>query len=82
MPLHDPAFLERAWATAAAAARSAQVAVVLGTERRVSQELRITAMVVQPDGTIAGWQDKVQLDPSEDGTFSPGTERQLFRVAP
>ena len=82
VPSHDAAFMERAWAAVAAAAARARVAVILGTERRVGEELRITALVVNPDGTIAGWQDKVQLDPSEDGTFSPGTERSLFRVGP
>lgn len=82
VPLHDPAFLERAWAAVAAAARRAQVAVILGTERRVGEALRITALVVHSDGTVAGWQDKVQLAPSEDGLFSPGTERHLFRVGP
>ncbi len=82
VPPHDPAFFERAWAAVAAAAARAQVAVILGTERRVGEGLRITALVVGPDGTVAGWQDKVQLDPSEDGLFSPGTERHLFRVGP
>jgi predicted amidohydrolase len=66
----------------AAAAASARVAVILGTERRVGDELRITALVVDREGAIAGWQDKVQLDPSEEGLFSPGTERHLFRVGP
>jgi len=82
VPPHDPAFLERAWSAVAAAARRAGVAVILGTERRVGEALRITALVVNPDGTVAGWQDKVQLDPSEDALFSPGTERHLFRVGP
>jgi predicted amidohydrolase len=82
VPPHDPAFLEQAWAAVAAAARRAQVAVILGTERRLGEELRITALVVSPDGTIDGWQDKVQLDPSEDGLFSPGTERRIFRAGP
>lgn len=35
VPPHAPAFLEQAWATVAAAARRAQVAVILGTERRL-----------------------------------------------
>ena len=82
VPPHDPAFLEQAWAAVAAAARRARVAVVLGTERRVDDALRITAMVVDGEGAFLGWQDKVQLDPSEEGTFSPGTERHLFRAGP
>jgi predicted amidohydrolase len=82
VPPHDPVFLGRALAAVAAAARRARVAVVLGTERRVDDELRITAMVVDAEGAVLGWQDKVQLDPSEEGTFSPGTERDLFRAGP
>jgi predicted amidohydrolase len=82
VPPHDPVFLGRAWAAVAAAARRARVAVVLGTERRVDDALRITAMVVDAEGAVLGWQDKVQLDPSEEGTFSAGTERDLFRAGP
>jgi predicted amidohydrolase len=82
VPPHDPVFLGRAWAAVAAAARRSRVAVVLGTERRVDDGLRITAMVVDAEGAVLGWQDKVQLDPSEEGTFSPGTERDLFRAGP
>jgi hypothetical protein len=65
----DPAFLNRAWAAVADAARLARVAVVLGTERVTDRGLQITACVINPDGTIAGWQDKSQIDPSEEGTY-------------
>ena len=82
VPPHDPVFLERAWASVGEAARRARVAVVLGTERRVADALRITALVVDPEGAVAGWQDKVQLDPTEEGMFSPGTERRVFQVGP
>jgi predicted amidohydrolase len=80
VPPPDGAFLERAWAAVAAAAKRANVAVVLGTERLIDDGLRITALVVNRDGTIAGWQDKVQLDPSEDGLYSPGTGRHVFQA--
>ncbi len=46
VPPPDPAFLERAWSTIAAAAGKADVAVVLGTERVVDEGLRITALVI------------------------------------
>ena len=78
-PPPDPAFLERAWATIAQAAGKANVAVVLGTERVVDGGLRITALVADRDGTIAGFQDKVQLDPSEDDVYSPGSGRRVFQ---
>ena len=77
-PPPDPAFLDEAWTHIAAAARKGNVAVVLGTERIVESALRITVLVINRDGTIAGFQDKVQLDPSEERTYSPGTERRIF----
>jgi len=79
-PPPDPVFLERAWAAIAQAAAKANVAVVLGTERVIDNNLRITALVVNRDGTIAGFQDKAQLDPSEDGLYSPGSGRHVFKA--
>jgi len=76
----DAAFLERAWATVAEAAKKAGVAVILGTERVVDGRPLITVLVINRDGTIAGFQDKVQLDPSEEGTYSPGSGRQVFQA--
>ena len=82
IPPPDRAFLERAWSAVAAAAAAANVAVVLGTERVVDAGLLISALVINRDGTFAGFQDKVQLDPSEDAIYSPGSGRQLFRSGP
>lgn len=82
VPSHDAAFHEDAWARVAAAARRSRVAVVLGTERRVDGDLRIAALVVGPGGDVLGWQDKVQLDPSEEGVFRPGSGRRVFQVGP
>jgi predicted amidohydrolase len=81
-PPPDPVFLEHAWNTVAAAAAEAGVGVILGTERFAGPELRITALVIDRDGTLAGFQDKVQLDPSEDSVFSPGTGRRIFEAGP
>jgi predicted amidohydrolase len=80
VPAPDPVFLERAWSRIASAAAQANLTVILGTERVIDGALRITALVINRDGTIAGFQDKVQLDPSEDGTYSPGTERRVFQT--
>jgi predicted amidohydrolase len=80
VPSPNQEFLERAWSRIAAAAAAAQVAVVLGTERFVDKELRLTALVINRDGTIAGFQDKVQLDPSEDNGYKPGFERRVFET--
>jgi predicted amidohydrolase len=78
----DPAFLERAWSAIAAAAGKANVAVVLGTERVVDDALLMTALVINRDGTIAGFQDKVQIDPSEESIYSPGSGRRVFQTGP
>jgi predicted amidohydrolase len=76
-------FLEHAWSTIAAAAAKANLAVILGTERVVDKTLLITALVINRDGTIAGFQDKVQIDPSEEAeTYSPGSGRRVFRTGP
>jgi predicted amidohydrolase len=80
VPPPDAEFLERAWSAIAVAAGKASLGVVLGTERVVDGRLLISALVINPDGTIAGFQDKVQLDPSEETTYSPGSGRRLFRI--
>jgi predicted amidohydrolase len=82
VPPPDPAFLERAWSAIRAAAAKANVAVILGTERVADGALFITALVINSDGTIAGLQDKVQLDVSEEGTYSPGSGRRVFQTGP
>ncbi|HTS28358.1 MAG TPA: carbon-nitrogen hydrolase family protein [Bryobacteraceae bacterium] len=82
IPRPDPRFLERAWSLIAAAAAKADLAVVLGTERLVGEALLISALVINPDGSLAGFQDKVQLDPSEEATYTAGSGRQIFHVGP
>src|SRR5215472_17296395 len=82
VPPVDPVFLERAWARIAAAAARASVAVILGTERIVDAALLITTLVVDHDGKVLGFQDKVQIDPSEEGTYAAGCGRQIFRSGP
>jgi predicted amidohydrolase len=81
-PPPDPEFLECAWRTIAAAAGRFKIGVILGTERFAEGELRITALVVNRDGSVAGFQDKVQLDPSEDSIFKPGSGRRVFEAGP
>jgi predicted amidohydrolase len=80
VPAASAEFLERAWSVIAVAAGKAKLGIVLGTERVVDAGLLISALVINPDGTMAGFQDKVQLDPSEEATYSPGSGRRLFRI--
>ena len=82
IPPPDEAFLARVWSAIAAAAREANLAVILGTERIVNERLLATALVINSDGSVAGFQDKVQVDPSEDGTYTPGEGRRVFRCGP
>jgi predicted amidohydrolase len=80
--LPDATFLKYAWSTIAAAAAKAKIGVILGTERVSGNELFASALVINQDGTTAGFQDKVQLAPSEDGLYTPGTERLIFQAGP
>lgn len=82
-PPPDPAFLERAWSEVAKAAKGAGITVILGTERVTGRGLQIAACVFNPDGTVAGWQEKVQMDPSEDTIYPAfGAERRVFTAGP
>lgn len=76
----DAAFLERAWQGVAEVAAQARIAVVLGTERIVDHALVLTALVIDRDGGIAGFQDKVQIDPSEESTYAHGSGRRVFQT--
>ena len=69
------------WSALADAARQARITVVLGTERIVHEGLVATALVIKEDGSFAGFQDKVQIDPSEEGTYVPGSDRRVFQAA-
>jgi predicted amidohydrolase len=80
-PPADAAFLEQAWQQIAAAARTAQVAVVLGTERVVDGGVTACVLVIDAHGERLGFQDKVQIDPSEEGIYVPGTTRRVFDSA-
>lgn len=76
----DAAWLEDAWRSVAEAAKTGKISVVLGTERFVDGGLRATVLVVDAQGTRLGFQDKVQLYPSEDTIYVPGTERRVFEI--
>jgi len=82
VPVSNQSFLEDAWSSIAATAKASRVSVILGTERITADGLLITALVIDQDGTRLGFQDKVQLDPSEEGTFISGCDRHVFRTGP
>jgi predicted amidohydrolase len=81
-PASDPGFLERAWDSIGAAAAQAGVVVILGTERVVDGGVLATVLVIDRAGRRLGFQDKVQIDPSEEGTYLPATTgRRVFEAA-
>jgi predicted amidohydrolase len=83
IPPPDPAFLERAWADVRTAAQAAGITAILGTERVTDRGLQIAACVIDADGNIAGWQDKGQIDPSEESNYPAlGAERRVFTAGP
>jgi predicted amidohydrolase len=82
VPAPNAAFMDAAWSAIALAAKRADVAVILGTERVVDAAPIASALVINRDGSIEGFQDKVQLDPSEDPVYFAGTARRVFTVGP
>lgn len=82
IPPPDPAFLETAWSKIAKAAAKGKLTVILGTERITNGALLAAALVIYQDGIIAGFQDKVQIDPSEEGLYASGSGRQIFETGP
>jgi predicted amidohydrolase len=80
VPPVDAAYLDRAWTTIATAAGDAGVWVILGTERLIRGLPTISALVINNRGGIEGFQDKVQIDPSEEATYSAGEGRRIFHA--
>src|SRR6476659_7710294 len=80
LPPADAGFLDRAWADIARAALAGHITVVLGTERVVDDRLLLSALVINRDGSLEGFQDKVQIDPSEEPTYSAGSGRRVFQA--
>ena len=76
----DAAFLARAQRTICETAAMTGVGAIVGLERVSSAGLLAAAMIVAPDGRLIGYQDKVQIDPSEEGTYIPGAGRKIFEI--
>ncbi len=82
IPPPDQSFLNSAWQQIAELAGQRKIAVVLGTERVVDNQLRASALIIDRNGQFAGFQDKVQVDPSEDNLYTPGIGRRIFSAGP
>lgn len=82
VPKVDAAFLDRAWNMIAIAAGNAHISVVLGTERIVGDRPMPAAIVINADGSIDGFQDKRQIDPSEEPVYVSGDGSRVFTTGP
>jgi predicted amidohydrolase len=82
VPPPDQQFLDSAWRRIATAAGAAKIAVVLGTERVTDKGVVLTALVINADGSIAGFQDKRQIDPSEEPIYVTGDGNHVFKAGP
>jgi predicted amidohydrolase len=61
-------------------ARTYKVATILSMERLTEAGRQIAAFVIDARGQIQGYQNKNQLDPTEDQFYVPGNTRRLFEI--
>ncbi len=73
--------LEGALRVVAAAARSAGIVAIVGTERPTPAGREICSVVIDADGRRLGHQAKTQIDPDEEADYIPGTGRRTFTAA-
>jgi predicted amidohydrolase len=82
VPPPDQAFLDAAWARIATAAKRANIAVVLGTERVETGPPIATALVIDRDPTLIFFQSQLLPVPSAEPMFGRGRERRVFATGP
>jgi predicted amidohydrolase len=61
-------------------ARQFSLATIIGMELDDGDGRRIAAVYIDASGEVRGHQAKVQLDPSEEPHYVPGTTRRLFEI--
>jgi predicted amidohydrolase len=76
----SPEKLQHALNKACEIAAANKIAIILPMDWYSHEGLQNIAHVISADGEVLGYQTKNQLDPSEDNTWIPGTERSLFEV--
>ena len=80
VPHYTAADQERAVYAVSEWSRHHEIATVLGLELIGSAGRQVAACVIDAAGCVLGYQAKVQLDPSEDANYVPGTGRRVFEV--
>jgi predicted amidohydrolase len=80
VPPYTAADQERAVRAVSDWSRASGIAAILGLELLTPEGRQVAACVVDAAGCVLGYQTKVQLDPSEDANYIPGTGRRVFEV--
>lgn len=80
VPPPDQDRQQRALDRICSAARSHEVAVIVGMEWEIEGGLYNVAFVIDRDGEIQGMQTKNQIAPSEEPFYVPGRKRRLFDI--
>jgi len=75
-----PANLQAALDKVCTIAAANSIAVILPMDWYEGDNFFNIAQVISKTGELLGYQTKNQLDPSEDNTWVPGTQRRLFEV--
>ncbi|SFQ08686.1 Predicted amidohydrolase [Parafilimonas terrae] len=76
----SPEVLKDALQKACEIARANSIAIILPMDWYEDENFLNVAFVISGKGNVAGYQPKVQLDPSEDNVWVAGKGRQLFEV--
>lgn len=76
----SPQELEDALVRVCSIAKKNNIAIIMPMDWYRGDKFLNVAQVISANGEVLGYQSKNQLDPSEDHTWQPGTERQLFEV--
>lgn len=78
--ISSPGKLQAALDKARKIAAENNIAIILPMDWYSPQGVLNVAQVISNTGEVLGYQAKTQLDPTEDDTWIPGTERHVFEV--
>lgn len=76
----SPETLKAALNKACKIAAENNIAIILPMDWYAPQGFLNVAQVISNTGEVLGYQAKTQLDPTEDNTWVPGTERHIFEI--
>jgi predicted amidohydrolase len=80
VPEFTPTDLERVLVRVGEWANAYRIATILGAEQFAAAGREVVAIVFDARGDIIGRQSKVQLDPTEERNYVPGSGRHLFEI--